>query len=102
MVDYQGNMEDLNKFLIECNPDLIVDHCSIYLNENSIMYKNIDTNTVSVSDFDLPPVYSQGGTTVIESVLINNKIEARRDIIVPTQYYFFAKNEICSKYYLYF
>ncbi len=46
MVDYQGNMEALNKFLVECNPDLIVDHCSIYLNENNIMYKNIDINKI--------------------------------------------------------
>ena len=39
--DYQGNMVLLNEFLVKNNPDLIIDHCSIYLNENSVMYNGI-------------------------------------------------------------
>ncbi len=46
MIDYRGDMEALNNFLIDFKPDLIIDHCSIYLNENNTMYKNIDTNKV--------------------------------------------------------
>lgn len=72
------NLSDFESYVNEVKP------YRTKVREYVSSYKNIDTNTVSVSDFDLPPVYSQGGTTVIESVLINNKIEVYNTEI--TQY----------------
>ena len=38
-------------------------------------YNNIDTGDISVTDFDLPPVYTQSGSNIIEAYVIDNQIQ---------------------------
>ena len=46
IISFDGNQVLLNKYLHLANPDLIIDHYSIYVENNDIMYKNINKNNV--------------------------------------------------------
>jgi mannosyltransferase OCH1-like enzyme len=46
IISFNGNQELLNKYLHLANPDLIIDHYSIYIENNDIMYNNINKNNV--------------------------------------------------------
>lgn len=46
MISYNWDYKFLNKLLKRIKPDLIIDHLSIYLDDNSIIYKNINRNNI--------------------------------------------------------
>jgi len=46
MISFDWNHYDLNKLLIMISPDLIIDHYSIYINDNTEIYKNINKNNI--------------------------------------------------------
>jgi mannosyltransferase OCH1-like enzyme len=46
MISFNWDHEDLNKILCILNPDLIIDHYSIYVNDNSVIYNNINRNII--------------------------------------------------------
>jgi glycosyltransferase involved in cell wall biosynthesis len=46
MISFNWNHEDLNKILCIINPDLIVDHYSLYINDNTVIYENINRNII--------------------------------------------------------
>lgn len=41
MISFDWNHNHLNELLIYINPDIIIDHYSLYIKDNSIIYKNI-------------------------------------------------------------
>ena len=46
MISYDWNHTLLNQYLHLISPDLIIDHYSIYLEDNSIVYNNINRNNI--------------------------------------------------------
>lgn len=46
MISFEWNHTFLNKLLISISPDLIIDHYSIYLQNNEDIYKNINRNNI--------------------------------------------------------
>ena len=46
MISFNWNHHNLNKILLIINPDLIIDHYSIYINDNTIIYENINRNII--------------------------------------------------------
>jgi mannosyltransferase OCH1-like enzyme len=46
IISFDGNQQLLNKYLHLAHPDLIIDHYSIYIENNNIMYNNINKNNV--------------------------------------------------------
>ena len=46
MISFDWNHYDLNNLLIMISPDLIIDHYSIYINDNTEIYKNINRNNI--------------------------------------------------------
>lgn len=46
MISFEWNNNYLNDLLININPDIIIDHYSIYINDNSQIYKNINRNKI--------------------------------------------------------
>jgi mannosyltransferase OCH1-like enzyme len=46
IISFDGNQNKLNNYLLYLNPYIILDHYSIYIDNNDIIYKNINKNIV--------------------------------------------------------
>ncbi len=46
MISYDWNHNYLNNLLININPNIIIDHYSLYINDNKIIYENININKI--------------------------------------------------------
>jgi mannosyltransferase OCH1-like enzyme len=46
MISYDWNHNHLNNLLININPNIIIDHYSLYINDNNVIYKNINRNKI--------------------------------------------------------
>ena len=62
------NLNDYENYVSEVKP------YRTKVREYVSTYDNLDTGMVSLSDFDLPPIYVNGGTNAIEAQIVDNKV----------------------------